>query len=78
MARSIPPVSLPGWPPTRTAAGPSAGGGAPSEGWVLDLTSGEQVSSGIDYIDLSQDAAGTITMEDGSVLTFDGVEKLTW
>ena len=56
----------------------SAGDGAPSEGWVLDITSGEQVSSGIDHIDLSQDAAGTITMEDGSVLTFDGVEKLTW
>ena len=56
----------------------SAGGGAPGEGWVVDLTSGEQVSSGIDHIDLSQDAAGTITMEDGSVLTFDGVEKLTW
>ena len=55
-----------------------AGGGAPSESWFLEITRGEQVSSSTDHIDLSQDAAGTITMEDGSVPTFDGVEKLTW
>ncbi len=55
-----------------------ADGGAPGEGWVLDLTSGEEVSAGDGYLDLSQDSAGSITMEDGSVLTFDGVEKFTW
>ena len=55
-----------------------AEGGAPGEGWVLDLTQGEQVSSGNGFLELSQDSAGTVTMEDGSVLTFDGVEKLTW
>ena len=56
----------------------AAGGAAPDEGWVLDITHGEQVSEGNHHIELSQDAAGTVTMEDGSVLTFDGVEKLTW
>ena len=55
-----------------------ANGNAPTDGWVLELTQGEQVSSGTGHIDLSQDSAGTVTMEDGSVLTFDGVEKLTW
>jgi Ca2+-binding RTX toxin-like protein len=56
----------------------SEGDGAPADSWVLELTRGDQVSSGNDHLDLSEDSAGTITMEDGSVLTFDGVEKLTW
>ncbi|MEE8271895.1 MAG: hypothetical protein V3R98_09225, partial [Alphaproteobacteria bacterium] len=52
-------------------------GGAPTDGWTFDLIQGSVVSSGNNQIDLSQDAAGTITMADGSLLTFDGVEKLT-
>ena len=55
-----------------------ANGNAPTDGWTFDITSGSVVSQGEGFVELSDDSAGTITMDDGSVVTFDGVEKLTW
>ncbi|WP_025899615.1 cadherin domain-containing protein [Sneathiella glossodoripedis] len=42
----------------------------------LNLTSGTVESRGNGEIFLSEDAAGTITLNDSSVLTFEGVEKI--
>ncbi len=53
-------------------------GGAPTDGWSFNLTSGSVVSQGADFIDLSDDSAGTITMDDGTSVIFDGVEQFTW
>ena len=36
------------------------------------------VATAEDYIELSEDAAGTITLDDGGTLDFDGVEKFIW
>ena len=55
-----------------------ANGNAPTDGWSFTLTDGSVVSSGEDFVELSQDAAGTITLDDGSMLDFDGVEKFIW
>ncbi len=55
-----------------------ASGNAPTDGWSFGLTAGSVVSSGEGFVELSDDAAGTITMDDGSTLSFDGVEKFIW
>lgn len=30
------------------------------------------------FMDLSEDSSGTITMDDGTEINFDGVEKIVW
>ena len=50
--------------------------GGPPAGWVLDLTSGSIESTGAGFFDLTQDASGSITLDDGSALVFTGVEQL--
>lgn len=46
--------------------------------WTLTLTSGSIVSTNGHEAVLSQDAAGTITLADGSDLTFQGIERIAW
>ena len=55
-----------------------ANGNAPTDGWTFNLTSGSVVSQGADFVELSDDSAGTITLDDGTSLVFDGVEKFIW
>ena len=49
-----------------------------ADGWTVELTSGSIVQSGSSSLILSQDSAGTITLSDGSELTFESVEKVDW
>ena len=54
-------------------------GGSPSDdSWDIDLDSGSIDEQMDNYIALSNDAAGTITFDDGSQLVFDGVERIEW
>ncbi len=53
-------------------------GGAPADGWTVNFTTGGIDNQGADYMNLIQDSAGTITMNDGSEVTFDGIEKIEW
>ncbi len=63
---------MPGHRPTRSRSENCPNGSADD----LDLASGSVVTTGRDFIELSQNAARTITLDDGSMLTFGGVEKL--
>ncbi len=55
-----------------------AAGNASTDGWSFGPTAGSVVSSGDGFVELSGDAAGAITLDDGSTLSFDGVEKFIW
>ena len=46
--------------------------------WTLTLTTGSVQSQGDNALTLTEDAAGTITTSDGSILTFDSVEQIQW
>ena len=48
------------------------------DGWTVVLDSGEVTTTADGYLDLTQDASGTITLEDGSEIHFEGMEKITW
>ncbi len=55
-----------------------ADGDSPDSGtYMLDLSSGKATLNG-DQFDLSADAAGTLTFEDGRSVSFDGVETISW
>ena len=56
----------------------NAAGGTPGAGWTYVLDQGSVESSGADFIDLSEDAAGTITLADGSEVAFEGIERIEW
>ncbi|MDV7340568.1 cadherin-like domain-containing protein [Terasakiella sp. A23] len=46
--------------------------------WTIELSSGSIEEQAEGYMELSNDAEGTITFADGSELTFDGVERFEW
>nr|MDJ0945407.1 cadherin domain-containing protein [Kiloniellales bacterium] len=56
----------------------NASGGTPTAGWTYVIDQGTVESSGADFLDLSEDAAGTITLADGSEVTFEGIERIEW
>jgi hypothetical protein len=48
-------------------------------GWTISLEDGSEISgTGDGYLDLSNDAAGTINFDDGSSVEFDGLDKIEW
>jgi Ca2+-binding RTX toxin-like protein len=51
------------------------------QGWTLQLDNGDSISS-INNIDgemfLSDDSSGMIIFDDGSTITFDNIDKITW
>jgi Ca2+-binding RTX toxin-like protein len=53
-------------------------GSAVDGGWTVTLTSGTQVSDDGSKITLSDDAEGTITLNDGSEIDFTGIENITY
>ena len=53
------------------------GGAANLADWTLTLTTGTATWFA-DRVDLSAGATGTVTFTDGSGLTFDGIETITW
>ncbi len=54
------------------------GGSVSSDDWNLVLDQGSVEVDADSYVQLSNDAAGTITFTDGSTLTFEGVERIEW
>ncbi|MBL4646617.1 MAG: calcium-binding protein, partial [Rhizobiales bacterium] len=46
--------------------------------WTLNLTSGSIESQEGDVLNLSDDAAGTITLTDGSEIDFQQIEQINW
>ena len=55
-----------------------ASGGAPTAGWTYAITDGSVLSSGADFLQLSDDADGTVTMADGSQINFNDIERIEW
>lgn len=53
-------------------------GGPPANGWTYVLDSGVVETSGADFLDLSDDATGTIILVDGSQIDFSGIERIEW
>jgi hypothetical protein len=52
--------------------------GAPGDGWSLDLDEGSVVEQADGYVALTNDASGTITMDNGDQIQFDGIERIEW
>ncbi|NVK18792.1 MAG: cadherin-like domain-containing protein, partial [Methylocystaceae bacterium] len=46
--------------------------------WTIELESGSIEEQADGYIELSEDAEGTITFSDGSELDFDGIDRFEW
>ncbi|HAZ61173.1 MAG TPA: hypothetical protein DCY89_06335 [Gammaproteobacteria bacterium] len=55
-----------------------ADGGAVGAGWTFSLTSGSVSASGENFLELSADAQGTLTLADGSSLDFQQIERIAW
>jgi len=55
-----------------------ANGADPGSGWTFVLTDGSVISQADGVATLSNEASGTISLNDGTTLTFDGVEELNW
>lgn len=54
-------------------AGPDGGD------WTISLDNSSAIkASGSDFLSLTEDASGTITMDDGSVISFDGLDRIEW
>lgn len=54
----------------------NADGSAVEGGWTISLTQGEVQSTESNSLTLTEDSAGTITLTDGSQITFDGMERV--
>lgn len=52
--------------------------GPGADSWNFELTRGSVEEQADGYVQISSDAAGTVTMEDGSELSFDGMERIEW
>lgn len=52
--------------------------GSHGSNWTVNLTSGTIDATGGNYLDPSDDAAGTITLQDGSQVSFEGIERIEW
>jgi len=48
------------------------------DGWKVSLTTGSVQSDDGDMMTLSDDAAGTITLEDGTQIAFEGIERIEY
>ena len=66
-----------GWTDTLRLEG--ADGGEVPDGWTLTLDKGSAITEdGEDYVSLSEDASGTITLADGTSVDFDNLERIEW
>lgn len=53
--------------------------GEPGEnGWSLELDEGSVVEQADGYVALTNDASGTVTMDNGDQIQFDGIERIEW
>jgi environmental stress-induced protein Ves len=67
-----------GW--TDTVIIQNAGMGPGQGGWTVVLDNGTELTSTLasGTLELGQDVSGTIVMADGSEMTFDNLERITW
>ncbi len=56
----------------------NADGSAVGGGWTVNLTNGSVTETTADQLTLSEDSAGTISLDDGSLITFDGIDLINW
>ena len=47
-------------------------------GWTVTLTTGSEISDSSGVMTLTDDAAGTITLDDGSQIAFEGIERIEY
>jgi len=66
-----------GWSDTVQIDGVDGGPGADA-GWAMQVDEGVGYTETENGIEFDAEASGVITLDDGSELTFDGVEKLEW
>jgi Ca2+-binding RTX toxin-like protein len=66
-----------GWLDTVQLQG-ADGGPLNADSFSIELSQGTIEQRADDYVRLSDDASGTITMDDGSTLQFDGIERIDW
>jgi Ca2+-binding RTX toxin-like protein len=67
-----------GWTDTISLEG-TPSNSSPFKGWSLQLDDDSHIEmSGNGMLDLSEDAAGVITFDDGSELIFTGVDQIEW
>ncbi len=52
--------------------------GEPGDAWSLELNEGSVVEQADGYVALTNDAAGTITLDNGEQIQFDGIERIEW
>lgn len=52
--------------------------GAPGDAWSLELDEGSVVEQADGYVALTNDASGTITLDNGDQIQFDGIERIEW
>lgn len=57
-----------------------AGNASPDAAWTVSIDGGDsvEISSEAGFLDLGADRSGTITFDDGSEVTFDGIERIEW
>ncbi len=66
-----------GWLDTVQMQNADGGSLAPDD-FGIELTSGSISEQADGYVTLSEDAAGTVTLNDGSEMHFDGIERIEW
>ena len=69
-----------GWTDTMELQDAAGGTGIGTYGsdWTVQLTTGSITDTQADHLVLSDDAAGIITLQDGSEVTFEGIERIEW
>jgi hypothetical protein len=67
-----------GWADTIQLSGVHGAPGVNGAGWTLNLTAGSVLGTGNGVVTLSQDADGAINFTDGSSLTFQDIERLSF
>ncbi|MDP6262825.1 MAG: hypothetical protein QGI42_03840 [Rhodospirillales bacterium] len=55
-----------------------SGGPGGDSGWTLQVEDGATYTETANGLEFEGDAAGTIVLEDGSELAFDGFDKIEW
>ena len=55
-----------------------SGADVTGQGWTMHLDSGSVVSQTGESLDLGNDSSGTITFDDGAVMSFAEIEQINW
>ena len=55
-----------------------ADGGAVEAGWTFALDAGNIEDKGENFIELSDDSSGVVTLAGGSTLSFENIERIEW